>query len=521
MHVLRPHAKRFGCDHRQHHVGALAELGGAARHGHAAAAVDLHVRAGVRQVVPVDGQPGAGDVGAARDAHTLPARQLPVLRRERRGGSRGIERLAKAHGGDAKAVHRARSGRLKNGLAIRERIETEIRRDLVELDLERVARLRGAVTALRAARRLVRVQPHAVELVRRNLVRHRHQRAGVVRGRDAIRRVGAAVEPRLRMDSGDFARRLDARAHAHQHRVPAAVRVKDFFAVQCDLDGPPCALRQQARRELVAERIALAAEAAAVGRGDHPDMRARHAQHFLQLAMQIVRDLRRRPQRQLAVAVPGRHRRMRLDRRVRVAVVEKPVVAHVVGGSETRVHVAELQVHVLEDVGLFRVRVQLGQILTQGILNREDGREQLVFHVDQSERVERRVFVHGRNRGDRLTHIPHLADCQRRFVLSGRHDAHELGHVRTKDDVDHAGMGKGAGDVDRHDPGVSVGRAQEPAVQHARQKDVVRVFRAARQMVPGVDLGQAMADDGEVTHGHGPPRVPAASCSPPARWPRR
>src|SRR5690606_41394409 len=60
--------------------------------------------------------------------------------------------------------------------------------DLVELDLEREARLHAAVPALRAACRLVRVHARRIEAVRAERVRGGEQLARVVRGDQAERR---------------------------------------------------------------------------------------------------------------------------------------------------------------------------------------------------------------------------------------------------------------------------------------------------------------------------------------------
>ena len=56
-------------------------------------------------------------------------------------------------------------------------------------------------------------------------------------------------------------------------------------------------------RDLVTERIALAAEAAAVRGGDDPDVGGRHLQHLGQGPMDVVGRLRARPEGQLAVPV--------------------------------------------------------------------------------------------------------------------------------------------------------------------------------------------------------------------------
>ena len=103
------------------------------------------------------------------------------------------------------------------------------------------------------------------------------------------------------MHRRDLAVLLHAGPDAHLHRVPAAVRIEDLLAVQRDLHRSPRAHRKQRGRELVAERIALAAERAAVRGRDHADARPGQAEHLFELAVQVVGDLRRGPERELVV----------------------------------------------------------------------------------------------------------------------------------------------------------------------------------------------------------------------------
>ena len=98
------------------------------------------------------------------------------------------------------------------------------------------------------------------------------------------------------------------------------------------------------------ERIALAAKGAAVRRRDHADVRARQLEHLLELAVHVVGDLGRRPQRELPVAVVRGDAGVRLDRRVRVALEERPVIADEIGRGETALEVAEREMDLLEDI---------------------------------------------------------------------------------------------------------------------------------------------------------------------------
>src|SRR5437899_3059138 len=84
--------------------------------------------------------------------------------------------------------------------------------------------------------------------------------------------VPPAVEPRAEVHAGDRAVLPEAGLDPHQHRVAPAVDVEDLLAGQGDLHRAPAELRELARRDLVRERVELAAEAAAHRRRDHPDV---------------------------------------------------------------------------------------------------------------------------------------------------------------------------------------------------------------------------------------------------------
>ena len=58
----------------------------------------------------------------------------------------------------------------------------------------------------------------------------------------------------------------------------------------------------------------FAAEAAAVGRRDDADPRGRHLEHLRERAVDVVRRLRRGPERELPVGAEIRERRVLLER---------------------------------------------------------------------------------------------------------------------------------------------------------------------------------------------------------------
>ena len=88
--------------------------------------------------------------------------------------------------------------------------------------------------------------------------------------------------------------------------------------------------------------------------------------------MHVVRRLRARPERQLAVLIDGADRGMLLDRQVRVALEEEGVVEDLVGAGQRLVDVTELEVGPLVDVALFAVVVDAGLGMTQRLFRRGD-----------------------------------------------------------------------------------------------------------------------------------------------------
>ena len=285
----------------------------------------------------------------------------------------------------------------------------------------------------------------------------------------------------------------------HQHRVPAAVDVEDLLARQRDLHRPAGELGELARRDLVGERIELAAEAAADGRRHHPDVRLRHVEDLAEQAVHVVRRLGRRPERQLAVRAPLRHGRVLLHGQVRVALEEEDVLADQVRAGERRLDVAELQRHGLVDVRPVAVLVDAHVRVRQRFLDGHQRLERLVLDLDQARGPLGRLLVHRGDGRDRVAHHPDLLDAERFLVLGDRQDAELDGRqVVPRDDGVDAGQRGRARGVDALDERVRVRAPQELAVGHPRQHHVVGELRLAGDLGPGVDLGERLADDREL-----------------------
>ncbi len=139
--------------------------------------------------------------------------------------------------------------------------------------------------------------------------------------------------------------------------MATAVAVKYFFSRQTDLYRPIENQSSLGDNDFVIERVALSAEAAPVGRGNHANMRGRYFQHFGERAMEIVRCLGARPDCQLSIRILDRYGGMLLDGKVRIPLKEKNIFESLVSLGKAFFHVAELQSNELMDVPLFAVIV--------------------------------------------------------------------------------------------------------------------------------------------------------------------
>src|SRR5262249_27236076 len=112
----------------------------------------------------------------------------------------------------------------------------------------------------------------------------------------------------------------------------------------------------------------------------------------------------------------------------------------------------------------------LGERLVQG----EDGGQHLVVDVDEFDRPARGLRVPGGDGGGLVAHVPHVLEGQR-IQVGTEGTPLDLGGVGAGDHGVHAGQALGTGGVEAQDPGAGVRRAQDGAVQHAREPAVGRV----------------------------------------------
>ena len=115
------------------------------------------------------------------------------------------------------------------------------------------------------------------------------------------------------------------------------------------------------------------------------------------------------------------------------------------------------------------------------------------LEADQRERGAGGLLVGRDHRGHRVADVAHAPDGERVLVLRHRHDAVGNRELLTGQHQVHAGMLRGARDVDRLDFRVRMRRAQPLAMQHARQDQVVGEAQLAGGLGAPVDAPAGLA----------------------------
>ena len=135
-----------------------------------------------------------------------------------------------------------------------------------------------------------------------------------------------------------------------------------------------------------------------------------------------------------------------------------------------------------------------GSSIEHGLFDARDALQLLVHDLDEVHRVEGRVLVNGRDRRDGVADEAHALDAQRVLVLTDGEDAVGDGQVLARDDGVDAGERERLRRVDALDARVRLGRAEDFAVEHARQRDVVGEARLAHALRARVHLAEGLAD---------------------------
>ncbi len=165
-----------------------------------------------------------------------------------------------------------------------------------------------------------------------------------------------------------------------------------------------------------------------------------------------------------------------------------------VGLGERFVHVAELEGLEAVDVALLAVALDARLGRREGLLGIGDGLERPVLDVDEIERPERGLLVAGDHRGDRVAHVAHALGGERVLVLRHRQNPEGDGEILAGEHEVHARARLRARHVDRFDRRMRMRRAQQLAMQHARQHHVVGEARQARHLGAAVHAAPRLAD---------------------------
>jgi hypothetical protein len=391
---------------------------------------------------------------------------------------RAIDLLA--HGGPERELVRV------DGVAqpYLERVEAELLSGHVDKLLLRPDHLGDAEAAKRAGRRGVGVHDVRVDPdVRDRIGQHSDVRADVHHLVSPQRR-GAAVVDDVVPVSGD-----DSLAVEHQLRVPdltgaGGAGQEDVGPAEHDLHRSAQPHRHHCGDHLVGEHLGLGPETGAHVRDDHPHPRARDLQRIGQSVAHHERRLRRRVDGEHSgERVVARHAAVRIECHRRLAVRAKPLSHDDCGGRFRLARVADADPVAVEDVA--GAELVADALLDQRRVGGDRGfrvgqhGQPFVGDADRLDRVLGLVAGVGDDRGDLLPLEDDLVRRQREVIADqqvlhqvapGLDAAHDVAGGQRRV---HAGHGGGIGHIDIDQAGVRPVAAQDPAVQHARQPDIV------------------------------------------------
>ena len=329
LDVLRPHAELRGADLRQGRVDSLSHRqrsginrhAPAGRHAHRArferpAAGAFHAVRDADADVASGGARGAatrGEAGVAdRDEHLLlAAGVIAAVQHDRRAGA-VLERLLVGH---LRRRHEISPPHFRA-------VELQLAGHAIDQALHREARLRIARAAHRDRRHLVRLHHQHVERIGRNDIRTADRGGGVVCAVDALRRIGALIVHEAPAHAADLRVSID-----RDLDVPDLVALLNrgkevLHAVLDPLHRPAEQPRRGGDGDFFRIDEELGAEAAADIGGADADAIVGHAEERRERHPQIVRHLRRRPNRQAVFAgLIARDRAASFDRMRRAAVL--------------------------------------------------------------------------------------------------------------------------------------------------------------------------------------------------------
>ena len=228
--------------------------------------------------------------------------------------------------------------------------------------------------------------------------------------------------------------------------MPPAVGVEHLFARVEDLDRATRRHGQPGDAEFEVEGLGFAAEGPPYRRLNDPNGRGVEAEYRGQLAVQVVRHLGGRPDRQAAVLVRATDGAVRFDRRVRGAFEEIFALDDDLRGRHALVHLPETEVHPLGHVavpslsaGLVDERLFLASIRGQRLRRVQVGGQLFVFNADERQGLVGGILVHRRHCRHAVPDVAYAVHAQgvlvrcpwndavaHRHVFPGNHGVHAL-----------------------------------------------------------------------------------------------
>jgi hypothetical protein len=367
-----------------------------------------------------------------------------------------------------------------------DRVLADLACERVDRALDRVRCLRPARTAVCIGRRRMGEDASTGEVVRFDVVAAGIQPCPEQRdaGREQLQ-VRAHRRRQPNADCGDLAfggrRELDLLDHV----APVDRRLAGLAAFLDPLHRPAELAGERDGELLLGVDVQFRAEGAADLRGDHSDLRLGDAQRQRQQRPQDVRDLRRRPDRVLALGGDGHDEdAARLDRGR-----DQAVLAVALRHSHGRFRKRLVDVAGRERPLEAAVRVELVVNERRAVGKRfgdvGHGRQRLVLDLDELGRVLRQRAAVGDDDRDRVAGVARLVARQRPMVRDLDLCRHRPGTGQSSRDVAGDILARVGGDdslggdrlrgVDAHDPGMREGAADERHPDHPRDGQVVDV----------------------------------------------
>ena len=392
----------------------------------------------------------------------------------------------------------------------RDRIHAELACREVHQTLDDERGLRSSRAAIRARRRLV--GEDALDRVGR--------RGDPVGAGDetAAENRGQAREP---LDVGtEVAEPGDAQAEERavspdrqlrRMRLPAAVLSREHRLVPClhPLHRPAEPAGGERGQDVLVVETELDAEAPTDLGRDDPDRVLGDAERLGEQRPRLVDTLRGLPEGKRA-RLPLGDRAARLERKPGNPLVHGPEPHDAVWTSERAVHVATRPGDLVGDVAGSLVP-ELGRARPDGGLGIDHRGQRIVLHLGELGSIPRRRAVRGDDEGDRVSDEAHTVAGERQppgHLRVRRYQDRGFGSERAReipgreDGVD-ARVLPGAGDVDADDARVGMWRADDPAVDHAGEDEVVQILRLAADEPRVLQALDFTADEARSGHRRG------------------